>query len=131
MTSILEQIRFPLSPAERSSLYWRLGSLGAFCGGEIAKRNFKSLNLVEAFSIGCEESRFDPRLLGTLINLLARKFSEINPFALGMALQYLPTPQTLGVIGAFSKHLDSDPRLKAFLEIVLTGLKKNILLIIK
>ena len=115
----MKNITFPLSPKERASLYYELGKLGAFCGGEPLVRHFENLTANQLLSIACEESRFDPRLLGILIDYFSKHYRQINPFGLAKAIQKIATPQTLGVISEFAKKTHSSSDLKAFFDIVL------------
>lgn len=116
-------LTFPLSPKERSTLYFTLSKNGAFCVGEKRGKQFDQLPLEQLLAIACEDSRFSPRLLGVLIDFFARQYRSINPFALAAARRAIPTPQTLGVVGAFACNLCEDADLHAFFEIVLRDLK--------
>jgi hypothetical protein len=113
----------PLSPKERSTLYSFLGELGAYCHGDKQLNTFSSLSGSEILALACEESRFDPRLLGVLIDYFSKHYQTLNPFELARAIQKIPTPQTLGVVSEFAKKVCKDLSLKAFFQIAMGNLK--------
>jgi len=115
----MKEITFPLSPKERSTIYFQLGKLGAFCSGENYMPSLNRLPIFDILSFACEESRFDPRLLGVLIDYFAKHYPQINPFELAQSINTIPTPQTLGVVLEFSMKVNRDPELKSFAQIVL------------
>lgn len=116
-------ITFPLSPKERSTLFFKLAQVGCFCIGSKLSKRFDGLGLEIVLLVACEESRFSPRLLGILIDFFSKNFSTVNPFLLAKNLSLIATPQTLGVISEFVKKINNDANLKSFFDIVLRDLK--------
>lgn len=123
MDKAIHSFGFPLSPQEKSTLYFKLAELGAACVGEKCTDAFDHLTAEEIIVVASETCRFSPRLLGILIDFFVQRFRGLNPFQLAALLPCIPTPQGLGVIAAFAKNVAADPDLKSFFEIVLRGIK--------
>ena len=117
-------ITYPLSLAELSSLYFQLQQNGAFCRGE-NKKHFDNLSLEEVLAIALEESRWDFRLLGILIDFFQKNFIHIKPFLLRNYIQKNKSPEVIGVIQEWVYTLNTSPDLKDFFTLLTKDLKRD------
>ena len=117
-------ITYPLTLNELSSLYFQLQQNGAFCRGE-NKKHFDNLSLEEILAIALEESRWDFRLLGILIDFFQKNFIHSKPFLLKNYIQKNQSPSVIGVVEEWVYTLDTSSDIKDFFALLTKDLKQD------
>ncbi len=115
---------FPVLDADLiAALYAALGDLGASAGGDAGALARLPRSAEERLALACEASRFDPRLLGVVVDLVGRSWRAFDPVRLRAALRAIPSPATFGVVAEFALHLPQDEDRAGFLSFLTLGLR--------
>lgn len=85
-------------------LYHELASLGARTEGRPAPWPYGQPGPEALLSLAAQASRYDPRLLWVLVELLARDYGRFNPLVLRRELADARWPAALGVAFEFAKR---------------------------
>ena len=76
------------------------------------------------FALGCDWSRFDPRLLEVLVDFGLHHWKELHPQKLREKMREMETPQTVGVVASFIQTTSpQDKEMGVFWDYVLFNLK--------
>ena len=103
-------------------MYYELAQHGALAMGEKKPWPYRPKNLYELVALAADMSRFDPRLLGILVEFVELKWLEINPVLLRQEIKKMDCPQTFGVILGFT---DSFLKQKEFLFLLFRSMRIN------
>ena len=109
--------------AHLSRMYHELARLGASCVG--AKRGwpYEPESSEELLALACDMSRFDPRLLGILVDYLSNHWAEINPAKLRQFYAKMKTPQAVAVVGEFLLANARTEEIQYFVSYLSAGLR--------
>ncbi len=105
-------------------MYFELSQEGAACSGSKASWPYRPRSLEEKIALAAELSRYDPRLLGILVEFFLKHWRKISAQTLRHFYPQMDTPQTLGVITEFCRHASPDKELHYFMIYLQQGLKK-------
>ncbi len=86
------------TPADLERLYWELAQRGAPSVGRRRAWPYQPGSLEELLALAAEVMRYDPRLLGILVQWVIEHEGEIDPRALRRAMRAMRWPQTLLVV---------------------------------
>ena len=96
--------RIPSDVGEVSRLYHELGVLGAPAEGEKRPWSFGAPSPEEVVVLAAQAARRDPRLLWLVVELLARRFDELDPLKLRRAAERSRWPATIAVALEFARR---------------------------
>lgn len=113
----------PPSEEILSRMYFELAQWSASCSGEKIAWPYEPKNREETIVLAAEMSRYDPRLLGILVEFFVKHWKEISPQLLRIFYPKMSTPQTLAVIAEFAKRAAKDSETSYFMEYLQRGLK--------
>ena len=106
-----------------SRLYYELAKLGANSSGAKEPWPYRLSSQEELLALAADLSRYDPRLLGILVEYFHKHWKELRPQILRDCYPRMAAPQTLAVIAEFAKHADPGPESRYFMEYLQRGLK--------
>jgi hypothetical protein len=104
-------------------MYYELAQHDALAIGEKKPWPYRPKNIYELLTLAADMSRFDPRLLGILVEFFELKWSEINPTILRQTMMHMDCPQTLGVIFSFTNGFLKQKEFSFYKDYVLRNLK--------
>ena len=105
-------------------MYFELAQLGANCSGEKREWSYNPENREELLALGAEMSRYDPRLLGILVEYFSKHWREILPQRLRAYYPQMAAPQSLAVIAEFVKDAARESEVQYLMEYLQKGLEK-------
>ena len=91
--------------------------------GEKKPWPYRPKNLYELVALAADMSRFDPRLLGILVEFVELKWLEINPVLLRQEIKKMDCPQTFGVILGFTDSFLKQKEFSYYKDYLLRGLR--------
>jgi len=106
-----------------SRVYFELAKIGAKSVGENNKWPYSEMDQYDLLSLAAEMSRYDPRLLGILVEFFISHWEEINPTKLKSRFPFMKNPQVFGVIGEFMKSALPDQEIFDYVTYLTAGLK--------
>lgn len=106
-----------------SRVYYELSQLGAQASGAKEAWPYHPNSNEELLAIAAELSRYDPRLLGILVEYFHKHWRKIRPQMLRECYPRMSAPQTLALIAEFAKIAEPDPEARYFMEYLQRGLK--------
>jgi hypothetical protein len=106
-----------------SRAYYELAKLGAKASGAKEAWPYHPNSSEELLALAAELSRYDPRLLGILVEYFHNHWKEIRPQALRDCYPRMNTPQTVALIAEFAKRANPDHESRYFMEYLQRGLK--------
>jgi hypothetical protein len=98
--------RVPEAP-ELPRLYHELAAIGARAEGARVPWRFGSPSAEELVVLAAQAARREARLLWVVVELLARRYGELNPLALRRALSRARWPAAAGVALEFARRAAS------------------------
>ena len=101
----------PPDTATLTRLYHELGRIGAPARGERVEWKYGELTPEELVVLASQASRYDPRVLWTLVQLVALHFDRLDPRRLRVALRTSAWPAALGVVFEFARKAQPSPEL--------------------
>lgn len=104
-------------------MYYELAQHGALAIGEKKPWPYRPKNIYELLTLAADMTRFDPRLLGILVEFFELKWNEINPTRLRQAMTHMDCPQTLGVILIFTNAFLKQKEFSFYKDYVTSNLK--------
>jgi hypothetical protein len=104
-------------------MYFELAQLGASCSGEKFPWPYRPKHTEETLALAAEMSRYDPRLLGILVELLVHHAHRFSPQMIRAQYRLMSAPQTFAVIAEFVKTAAQDPEVIYLMEYLQKGLK--------
>ncbi len=108
----------PPTPSELERLYVELARLGAPALGRHRPWPYRPASAEERVALAGEMLRYDPRLLGILVQLFLARWEALDPLALRRAMARMRWPQALAVACAFARLASSDPEQRRWLDYV-------------
>lgn len=109
--------------AHLSRMYYELARIGASCAGEKIDWPYEPENTEGLIALACDMSRFDPRLLGILVDYLSKHWAEINPAKLRQFYAKMKTRETVAVVGEFLLSNAKTKELQYFVSYLSAGLR--------
>ncbi len=103
-------------------MYYELAQKGAQCVGEKNKWPYQPKNHEELLALAAEMSRYDPRLLGIIVEFISKHAYQIHPQRLRNYYLKMETPQTIAVIAEFVKSATSNTELIYLMDYLQKGL---------
>lgn len=97
--------------AELERLYWELARRGALSVGRRRSWSYQPASLEELLALAAEMLRYDPRLLGILVQLVVEHEGEIDPRSLRERMRAMRWPQALLVVFELAKEATRDREL--------------------
>ncbi len=116
-------LQSPPSEKHLSRMYYELSQQGAHCSGEKFPWPYSLKDPEEIFTLGAEMSRYDPRLLGILVEHLCHSWEIFSPQKIRSFYPKMKTPQTVAVIAEFGKSASEDSEARYFMDYLQRGLK--------
>ncbi len=113
----------PPDENQLSRMYFELSQIGANCSGENLPWPYQPKTKEELLALAAEMSRYDPRLLGILVEYFVGHWKEISPQNLRSFYRQMETPQTVAVVAEFSKEAVDDREGRYLAEYLQRGLK--------
>jgi hypothetical protein len=105
-------LRHPPREAELQRLYHELALIGAPSVGMKRRWTYRPQGREDLIALSGEMLRYDPRLLTILLQLMLRRWEELNPLILRRRMADMRWPQALLVVFAFARSASSDPELR-------------------
>lgn len=102
MTAPLDDV--PRDPRELARLYHELAAVGARVEGRRYPWRHGAPSPEELVVLAAQASRYEPRLLWVVVELLARAYERLNPLALRRAAARSRWPATLAVALEFARQ---------------------------
>ncbi len=99
-----------------SRMYYELAKIGADGAGSNVSWPYEVAKKEYLLALGCEMSRFDPRLFDILVSYFLKHWHEVNPADLRSYYKDMACPQTIAVIGEFVITAAKDSELNFFIE---------------
>jgi hypothetical protein len=106
-----------------AATYAFLGSVGGRAAGDASQVSLLPGAAEDRLALAMELSRFDPRLLGVVVDVIARSWRSFDPVALRAAIHRLPTPAVAGVVAGFAASLPGERDRSHFLAWLVDGLQ--------
>jgi hypothetical protein len=113
----------PPSPKHLSRMYYELAQEGASASGERYPWPYQAKDLEHKLALAAEFSRYDPRLLGILVEYFLKNWSKIRGQKLRGFYPEMESPQSIAVIAEFARRATRETEIKYFLEYLQRGLK--------
>ena len=113
----------PPSPKHLSRMYFELSREGASSSGERYPWPYPAKDLEHKLVLAAEMSRYDPRLLGILVEFFLKNWEKIRPQKIRELYPQMETPQTIAVITEFARRATRENEIRYFLEYLQRGLK--------
>lgn len=112
-------------PAESdlARVYYELAAIGARCVGKKRKWPYPKMDKYNLLALAADMSRYDPRLLGILVEYFIERWKEINPVKLKEVYPSMETPQIFGVISEFSKTAQPVADVEYYSDYLAAGMK--------
>ncbi len=115
-------LKTPPSDKHLGRAYYELAQIGAQSGGAQSSWPYHPKNREELLALGAEMSRYDPRLLGILVEYFLNHWNDVVPQRLREWYPKMESPQTFGVIAEFVKEADASPEILYFMNYLQDGL---------
>ncbi len=106
-----------------SRVYYEMAKLGASASGAKESWPYRPSSAEELLALAADLSRYDPRLLGILVEYFHKHWREIRPQWLRECYPGMGTPQTIAVISEFAKAAATEEESRYFMEYLQRGLK--------
>lgn len=116
-------IRLPTDD-DLARVYFELAALGAQASGSRQDWPYAPANAEELICLAAQLARYDPRLLGILVELFVSRFDSFNPLLLRRAWPRMRFPQVLAVVLEFAVQARRDPELSLFARYVTQGIAR-------
>lgn len=107
------------SQNDLARLYHELGRLGARTVGKKVAWSHRPKDKEELLCLAGDFSRFDPRLFEALVEYMVRSWNKIAAITMRSYLQKMAVPQTVGVLGEFTKNMLLDAEVRNFFDYLL------------
>lgn len=114
-------LRHPPSEAELERLYHELARIGARSIGRRRPWPYRPRGVEALIALAGEMLRYDPRLLGVLLQFFLERWSELNPLELRRQLAVMRWPQSLLVVLSFVRIASVEPELRRFVDYLCAG----------
>ncbi|MBI2896200.1 MAG: hypothetical protein HYY06_21760 [Deltaproteobacteria bacterium] len=114
-------LRHPPTEAELERLYHELALAGARSIGRRRPWAYRPVGLESLLALAGEMLRYDPRLLGILLQLILERWGDLNPLELRRQMTAMRWPQALLVVLSFARIASLDPELRRFIDYVSAG----------
>ncbi len=114
-------LRHAPTRAELERLYHELSRAGAPSVGRRSGWPYHPAGDAALFALGAEMLRYDARLLTVLLQLVLRRWRDLNPRELREQMAAMRWPQALCVVFSFARLATTDPELRRFADYVCSG----------
>lgn len=118
-----EMLKGPPSDKQLSRMYYELSQEGAKCSGAKLPWPYHLKNREEKIALAAEMSRYDPRLLGILVEYLLNHGRDVSPQELRRQYLRMGSPQAMAVVAEFVKSAGIDKELLYLMEYLQRGLE--------
>jgi hypothetical protein len=105
-------------------MYFEVGARGASARGAKTEWPYAPRSDEELVCLASEMARYDPRLLGVLVELLVTRWRSLNPLRLREAMHAMRAPQTVCVALEFARAANRDLELGLFASYVGAGIPR-------
>ena len=109
------------TPADLERLYWELAQRGAPTVGRRRAWPYQPRTLEALLALAAEMLRYDPRLLGALVQLVVEREASIDPRALRAVMSEMRWPQSLLVVFELAKEATAERELHYMADYVAKG----------
>lgn len=110
--------------ADLSRMYYELGKVHARSVGEKKAWGYHPKNIYELLTLAALMSRYDPRLLGVLVEYLSFHWQKLNPRELRKYFLETNEPQIWGVLKEFICPHKKEEEQNYFFDYLVSGLEK-------
>jgi len=105
-------------------MYYELAQEGASCSGEKYSWPYRLKSREEKLILAADMTRWDPRLLGILIEFLLKNWERLQPQILRQYYSQMKTPQTMAVVAEFCRAATAKKEIQYYCEYLQKGLRK-------
>jgi hypothetical protein len=116
-------LKSPPNEKHLSRMYYELAHVGAQCVGDKSAWPYQTKNLEGLLVLAAEMSRYDPRLLGILVEFLIKHAFKINPHRFRNYYAKMETPQTIALIAEFVKNATPSIEVRYLMDYLQKGLR--------
>ena len=102
-------------------LYWELARHGAPSVGRRSAWPYRPRTLEQLLALAAAMLRYDPRLLGILVQLVVEREADLDPRALRAEMARMRWPQTLLVVFELAREASPEPELRYMAEYLAKG----------
>jgi hypothetical protein len=104
-------------------IYFELSEIGARSLGKKCRWPYPKMDKYALLVLAAEMSRYDPRLLGILVEYFIDHWRDINPVKLRRLYTEMKNPEVFGVVGEFLRNTTDDKEVAPYFYHLIDGLK--------